>query len=40
MSVTELDKYHLQIPLRMKSVDDFVLEYEANTNLQDYHSVQ
>ena len=37
MSVTDLDEYHLQIPLGMKSIDDFILEYEANSYFQDYH---
>ena len=39
MSVMELDEYHLQIPLGTKSVDDFIMEYEGNTYLQDYHCV-
>ena len=39
MSVTDLDEYHLQIPLGMKSIDDFLLEYEANSYFQDYHCV-
>ena len=39
MSVTQLDEYHLQIPLGTKSVDDFIMEYEGNTYLQDYHCV-
>ena len=39
MSVTQLDEYHLQIPLGTKSIDDFILEYEANSYFQDYHCV-
>ena len=37
MSVTNLDEYHLQIPLGTKSIEDFILEYEANSYFQDYH---
>ena len=40
MLVMERDEYHLKIPLGMKCVDDFVIEYEANTYLQDYYCVQ
>ena len=39
MSATNLDEYHLQIPLGTKSIDDFILEYEANSYFQDYHCV-
>ena len=39
MSMTDLDEYHLQIPLGTKSIDDFLLEYEANSYFQDYHCV-
>ena len=39
MSVMQLDEYHLQIPLGTKLVDDFIMEYEGNTYLQDYHCV-
>ena len=39
MSVTDADEYHLQIPLGTKSIDDFILEYEANSYFQDYHCV-
>ena len=39
MSMTDLDEYHLQIPLGTKSIDDFIFEYEANSYFQDYHCV-
>ena len=39
MSMTDLDEYHLQIPLGMKSIDDILLEYEAHSYFQDYHCV-
>ena len=39
MSVTDLDEYHLQIPLGTKSIDGFLLEYEANSYFEDYHCV-
>ena len=39
MSVTNLDEYHLQIPLGTKSIDDFILEYEANSYFQDLQQV-
>ena len=39
MSMTDLDEYHLQIPLGTKSIDYFLLEYEANSYFQDYHCV-
>ena len=39
MSITDVDEYHLQIPLGTKSIDDFILEYEANSYFQDYHCV-
>ena len=39
MPVTDLDEYHLQIPLGTKSIDNFLLEYEANSYFQDCHCV-
>ena len=36
MSVTQLEEYHLQIPLTTKSVEEFVRWFEADIPMEDY----